>query len=288
MPISKAVSFGNESDLGPPEFLHYMARDSETKVICLYVEGTRRSDELKKAIFDAAARKPLIILKGGLTETGGRAVASHTGAMSGSAAIWEALARQAGAILVNDFDELVDMAFLFSLSKPPSGNRIGLLTISGGFGVYATDQVINSGFELPEFSDSVKKGVAKFIDAPGTSVNNPVDMAAKSFQPENFSEMYSTLNSDNDIDSFVIICSIEYMTFFGDNQDAILDYIFPKMIEAMKEFKKPVYIAFLHTAIEYSRLKNERAFLKAGYPVFATVQRCLTAMKRAQQYRGSS
>lgn len=285
VPVRKAVSYGNEIDLGAPEFLYYFARDPETKVICLYIEGTRRPDELKKAVFDAAARKPLVILKGGITDTGSRAVSSHTGAMSGAAVIWESLARQAGAALVSDFDELVDMSLLFSLSGPPAGKRIGLLTISGGFGVYATDQVAKAGFELPELTSKTKTGMEKFIDSAGTSVKNPVDMAAKFFQPAFFKDMFSTLNADDNIDCFIMIYSMEYLAWLTGQEKAISEFLVTNIIQNLKEFTKPLYIVFLHTICEDLRLVHERSFIAAGYPVFPTVQRCLDSLKRSMNYR---
>lgn len=286
--LSKVVSYGNESDLGAPEFLHYMARDPKTEVICLYIEGTRRPDDLKAAIKDATGKKPLIILKGGLTEAGSRAVASHTGALTGASELWGAIARQAGAFMTEDTDEMIDLATLFVLSRPPAGKRIGLLTISGGFGVFATDQVIKAGFEMPKLSPGTQAGLREFIDAPGTSRQNPVDMASKFFQPQYYTRMFQVFDNDPGIDAYVLVCAMEYLTLLGDQAEQMSSGLVAALIDGLGQMKKPIYVAFLHSVRDDIRGKHVRAFTDAGYPVFPTVKRCLLALQRALKKTSAS
>jgi len=285
--FSKAVSYGNESDLGPPEFLPYLARDPQTSVICLYIEGTRRPEQLRAALADAAAKKPLIILKGGMTEVGERAVASHTGALTGAAQVWRALARQTGAIMADDLDDLVDLAMLYTLSRPPAGRRIGILTISGGFGVFATDQVINAGFEMPELSAEGRAALLKFVDAPGTSVKNPVDMAAKFFQPQNYERIFSGLNQEPAVDSYIVILAMEYLTYINEKAPEWSGFLTKALINALNRITdKPVYVVFFHTILDKLRQDLELEFIRAGYPVYPDMERCLTALARAADRDG--
>ncbi len=279
--FGKAVSYGNESDLGAPEFLHYMARDPDTEVICLYIEGTRRPGELKSALFDAAAKKPVIVLKGGSTDVGNRAVASHTGAMTGSSEVWRAVCRQAGAVMVADVEEMLDLAILMSLSRPPLGNKLCLLTISGGFGVFATDQVIKAGFEMPRFSADTNKALLEYIDAPGTSIANPVDMAARFFQPQNYEKIFSLLNTETTFDAWVLVCAIEYLTYLGSKEKDWSTFMVGALIGGMKQLGKPLYVVMFHTTSDYLRQQHERSMLAAGFPVFPDMQRCLTALSRS-------
>jgi len=281
--LSKVVSYGNECDLGAPEFLHYLARDKKTEVICLYIEGTRRAGELFSALKDAAEKKPVVILKGGSTDVGNRAVASHTGALTGSSEVWNAIARQTKAIMAEDTDEMLDLAILLSLVGPPPGRRIGLLTISGGFGVFATDQVVRAGFEMPLLAKQTQKALFKFIDAPGTSIQNPVDMAAKFFQPQHYAELFPAFDKDPGVDAFILVCAMEYLTILSSKTREWSTAMVKTLINGLNYMKKPVYIVLLHTAEEVIRLEHEHSFLAAGYPVFPTVNRCLLAMQRSME-----
>jgi len=286
--MSKAVSYGNESDLGPPELLYYLARDPATRVICLYIEGSRRPAELKKALEYAAARKPVALLKGGITGAGERAVASHTGAMSGVAQVWGALARQSGACMAPDIDELMDLALLFSKSRPPRGKRVCLMTVSGGFGVFATDQIIKAGFDMPRFGGDAGKALKQYIDAPGTSLANPLDMAARFFQPGNYNKIFRAVAADPGFDFYIVIAAMEYLTFLGSKEREWSDFMVKALIGGLGQLEKPVYVVLQHTASEQVRLEHERAFLAAGYPVFPTTQRCLDAVKRSMDAKAGS
>jgi acyl-CoA synthetase (NDP forming) len=286
--FGKGVSYGNESDLGPPEFLHYLARDPRIKVICLYIEGTRRPDELKAALTDAAARKPVIVLKGGTTGVGNRAVSSHTGAMAGAGEIWDALIRQAGAMPATDIDSMLDLAVLHSLSAPPRGRRVCLLSVSGGFGVFATDQIIRAGFEMPELGAETRQALSKNFDAPGTSTRNPVDLAAKFFQPQHFQELFGALNAEPNIDAFIVIVAIEYLCFVGSKAAEWSGFMVKALQGGLKLLQKPVYVVSFHTALDELRLQHERSFLAEGLPVFPDMNRCLAAVNRAMKGGGQN
>jgi acyl-CoA synthetase (NDP forming) len=281
--FSKGVSYGNESDLGPPELLHYLSRDPKTEVICLYIEGTRRPDELRAALTDAAARKPLVVLKGGVTSVGNRAVSSHTGAMAGAGEIWEALVRQAGAVMASDIDEMLDLAALYSLSTAPRGKRVCLLSVSGGFGVFAADQIMGAGFEMPELTEQTRAALSKNFDAPGTSTKNPVDLAAKFFQPQHFGELFSAFNNEPNIDAFIVIVAIEYLTFVNDKAEQWSGFMVKALQNGLKLLTKPVYVVFFHTAADALRLKHEKSFLAEGLPVFPDMKRCLVALKKTRE-----
>ena len=279
--VAKAVSYGNESDLGPPEFLHYMARDPATKVICLYIEGTRRPEELKDALADAASKKPVVVLKGGSTDVGNRAVASHTGALTGQAEVWDAFIRQCGAMPVSDIKEMLDGAVLYSLSAPPPGDRVGLLTVSGGFGVFATDQVIKAGFRMPRFSDEVTARIKEFINAPGTSVANPADMAAKFFQPQHYEKMFRAFDDENNFDCYVMIMAMEYLAFLGSREREVSTFLVKAIKGGLDLMKKPVYIVFYQTAADQVRLDHVRYLLNEGYPVFDDMASALRVLKKS-------
>ncbi|KKL54964.1 hypothetical protein LCGC14_2260160 [marine sediment metagenome] len=125
--FSKAVSYGNGLDLNEADFLDYFAQDAESAVVGAYVEGVRDGRRFLAALKRAAARKPVVVLKGGRTAAGGRAAASHTAALAGRHAVWTAAVTQAGAISVDTVEELIDMLIAFAYMRParalPAGKK---------------------------------------------------------------------------------------------------------------------------------------------------------------------
>jgi len=173
--FSKIISYGNAIDLDCPDFLEYLAYDPETKVIALYIEGTHNGEYLKSAMVEAAKLKPVLALKGGVTEHGRRAASSHTGSLAGSPKIWESLFKQAGVIQVEDFDELLDTTLAFSYAPLPSGKGTAIITNSGGFSVLETDVCVKAGLEVPQFTKETLAELRRIVPIAGTSINNPLD-----------------------------------------------------------------------------------------------------------------
>jgi acyl-CoA synthetase (NDP forming) len=173
--FSKVISYGNAIDLDCPDFLEYLAHDPDTQVLALYMEGTRNGDRLRTAMGEAAAVKPVLALKGGVTEHGCRAAASHTGSLAGTPEIWSALFRQAGVVQVQDFDELLDAALGLSYASLPSGKGTAIITNSGGLSVLETDLCVRAGLEVPPFGQKTAADLRKLVPLAGTSITNPLD-----------------------------------------------------------------------------------------------------------------
>lgn len=174
---SKVFSYGNACDLGSPDFLEYLAEDEKTKVIGMYIEGIKDGERLIKSLKKATEIKPVVVWKGGRTEAGARAVASHTGSIAGSAKIWDAVFEQTGAVKVKDFEELLDTVSVFVFCPPTTSKNLGLVSISGGTSVSNTDFCIEEGFNVPELSYKTREKLSKFVQSMGTSVKNPLDLA---------------------------------------------------------------------------------------------------------------
>lgn len=173
--FSKVISYGNAIDLDCPDFLEYLAHDPETEVIALYVEGTRDGNRLKAAMTEAAKLKPVLALKGGVTEHGRRAASSHTGSLAGEPEIWRSLFRQAGAVQVEDFEELLDATLALSCAPLPLGKGTAIITNSGGFSVLETDLCVRAGLEVPQFTKETTAELRKLVPLAGTSITNPLD-----------------------------------------------------------------------------------------------------------------
>lgn len=175
--FSKAVSSGNEAVIKLHDLLEYLGQDQATGAILMYVEGAPDGRRFFEACREASLKKPVVILKGGVSEAGSLACASHTGHLAGSAQIFNAAARQAGAVLVEDLDELFHAAAAIVAHPRPRGRRAAMVTMGGGWGVLAVDAMTRAGLVPAELSPDTIEKLNAFL-ADRWSHRNPVDMAA--------------------------------------------------------------------------------------------------------------
>jgi acyl-CoA synthetase (NDP forming) len=173
--FSKVMSYGNAVDLNESDFFDYCADDPDTEIVLAYIEGVKDGRRFRQALTKAASRKPVVILKGGRTEAGSRAVQSHTASMAGSIETFEALCRQAGAVVVNSMEELQDMAVAFRFVGRLAGPRAGVVSGGGGRSVLSADELTAAGFEVPQLTQKAQEKLREFTPSAGTSVRNPVD-----------------------------------------------------------------------------------------------------------------
>jgi acyl-CoA synthetase (NDP forming) len=178
--FNKYISSGNEADLTFEDYLEFLGEDEGTKVICGYVEGLKdgkRFFNLAKAI---TARKPVILLKAGNTPEGAGAALSHTGSMSGSAPIHEAVFKQTGVIPVERVDQMLDVASALIRQPLPRGKRVGIVAGGGGFGVVAADACRRLGLQVPPLSAKTIESLDRFMQSRWSHAN-PVDMAGDAY-----------------------------------------------------------------------------------------------------------
>src|SRR6478752_707210 len=177
--ISYCVSAGNESDLGAGEFLDYMVQDASTDVILLFIEGIRDVDKFLAAARRAAeARKPIIVTKVGRSGAGERAAASHTASMAGWSAAYDAVFAKYGFIVSNDLDEAVTIAAVLTTNPLPKGDRVAVLTVSGGAGIWGADTVSMQGLQVPALSEGIQSQIKQWMPSYGAA-GNPVDVTAQ-------------------------------------------------------------------------------------------------------------
>ena len=177
--FSKVAHIGNQIDLTIEDFLEYFADDAETKVIACYIEGIKRGREFLQLAKQISRRKPIIVWKAGRTEAGVRAAASHTGALAGNGAVFDAALRQSGIVSAQNLEELIDLAVGFTCPVMPGGNRLGVLVESGGGAVGSADIYEGLGLEMPALSRETQKELADVLQdiIPAfPSLQNPVDM----------------------------------------------------------------------------------------------------------------
>ena len=175
--ISRCVSVGNQAMLKTEDFLQYLITDDKTKVVLAYIESVADGRSFMEISRKLTRVKPFIVLKGGKTETGSRAAKSHTGAMAGSGAAFEAVCRQSGIIGADDVEDMFDTAVAF-LSQPiPKGNRVGIVANGGGWGVIMADACTSAGLEVASLSEDTLRALDKRLPA-WWNRQNPVDLVA--------------------------------------------------------------------------------------------------------------
>ncbi|MEW6441571.1 MAG: CoA-binding protein [bacterium] len=172
---SKVISAGNCADLGWGDYLGYFAADPDTQVVLLYIEGIEDGRKFFESAKKASLAKPIVLLKGGRTEAGTRAAASHTGVMAGSDHVFSSLCRQAGIVRAETAEQAAILAAAFVSTSLPAGRRLGIVTGGGGYGVLSADAAAKRGLNLVRLSDATVEKLRKHLP-PWWSPNNPVDM----------------------------------------------------------------------------------------------------------------
>ena len=190
--LSKFVSYGNASDLSEIDLLDYLREDDETRVVALYIETVSDGRRFMEAARKLAAVKPLIVIKSGRSESGGRATQSHTGSMAGSDVVYEAALNQCGAIRVAGIEEMFDLCRGFVHLPPVRGKRIAIVTNSGGPGVLAADAADASGLKTEAPSQNLRDRLAaKLPDF--YALTNPFDLTVQGTEDEYRDTLVETL-----------------------------------------------------------------------------------------------
>ena len=210
--ISYCVSTGNESDLGAGEFLDYMVQDASTDVILLFIEGIRDVDKFLAAARRAAeAGKPVIVTKVGRSGAGERAAASHTASMAGWSAAYDAVFAKYGFIVSNDLDEAVSIAAVLTSNPLPKGDRVAVLTVSGGAGIWGADAVSLQGLQVPELSAGVQSEIRKLLPSYGAA-RNPIDVTAQGVHSGGLQRSIDLLSVSDEVDAILVVLSLSSET----------------------------------------------------------------------------
>ncbi len=240
--INKFISYGNAMSVDESDLVEYLVNDPETKVIALYVEGTRDGRKFFETCKKYAGKKPIVVIKGGLSEAGGKATASHTGSLAGSAKVFEALVKQTGLIYAECLREVFDIARAFEREPIPKGNRVQIITNGGGYGVLTADAVSESCMNLAEMSPEYRKPI---IHASPTYavIKNPMDLTGDA-DNDRFMIAVENAMKDPGVDSVILILLFQVPTLDSD--------IVEGMSELLTKRKKPVLV--VSAGGEYAQL----------------------------------
>ncbi len=236
--FSAVISYGNKAMLDCHDFFSFLANDEETKAVALYIEGVNNGRELFEKLRSIVAKKPVVILKGGRTNSGVAAAATHTASLAGNARIFEATIRQSGAVLVDTVEELFDIAKVLAEQPVCKGNGIGVITNGGGCGVICSDYCEELGVNLPQLQKSVLKTFEKSgIMHPAYSRRNPLDIVGDAL-PNRYELAINTLLREPSIHGLIIIQTMQAMT------NPVLDA--KVIVDAQRQFPdKPIISCFM-------------------------------------------
>jgi acetyltransferase len=268
-------SYGNECDLTMPEILEYYGQDDGTRAIMMQIESFKDPRAFLEVARKITPHKPILAIKAGRTRAGSVAVSSHTGTLVDQAAMATAMFRKAGVLEFHDTEQMVKAAVAFSMQDPPTGRRIGMITNTGGPGIQAVDESVDSGLEIATWSPEGKKRLAESLYAEA-SLGNPVDVVATG-GPDHYFAAVDTLLREQGTDMVLV--------FFVTAPFVDLDAIADRIKEATSQSKKPV-VMVIETIAKYGRLIE---LLRGhGLPVYEFAEdgaRALAAMARYTQLR---
>ncbi|HWV97627.1 MAG TPA: acetate--CoA ligase family protein [Xanthobacteraceae bacterium] len=267
--LSYVVSAGNEADLGAGEFFDYMVQDAATDVILLFLEGIRDPETFVAAARRAAeVGKPVIVVKVGRSSVGGRAAASHTASMAGWSAAYDAVFAKYGFIVSDDLDEAVAIAAVLTTSPLPKGDRVAVVTVSGGGGIWGADVAVAQGLDVPELSAPLQGAIRALIPSYG-SPRNPIDITAQAVHSGGLQKTVDLLSQSEEVDSILLVLSLS-------NETRI-----PFKIEELKPLldaqRKPVVFYTYTVPSQFARTE----LAKAGAVVLSSLLHTGVALRRA-------
>jgi len=296
--VSRAVSAGNAAAVGVPDYLEYFATDAETRVSLVYVEGIVDGRAFFDRAREVARSKPLVVLKGGTTESGRRAAASHTGALAADDAVFDGMCRQANITRAASVEAAFDAAAAFATQPLPRGPRVAVVTTAGGWGVVTADTIARSELELLALPDDLRAAIDERLP-PRWSRNNPIDLAGGETR-DTIPELLDLVTRHPEVDAVVYLGvgiqsnqarllrdgrfwpneSLERIVAYHERQDARFAQAAADVSEATG---KPVLTA-TELAVADPDNAGPRAVRATGRYCFPSAQRAVDALEHLWRY----
>ena len=270
------ASNGNACDVTIPEIIRYLGDDEGTRVIVTYVEGLRDPANFMKTVQEVAAKKPILAMKAGRTKEGAKAAASHTGGLAKEDIATDLIFKKAGVVDFRDEGELIQAAVAFASQPIPKGNRVGIITNTGGPAVIATDVLVGAGLQLPPLSAKTEAFLKEKL-YPEASVRNPVDVLATA----NAAHYRACMDAMMEDDHFDCVF-INFVTpFFVDNES-----IAREIVAISRQQRKPIVCNLMTDRRKWTEVV--KILQDGGVPCFSlpgAAARAMTAMVRYNTLR---
>jgi acyl-CoA synthetase (NDP forming) len=274
LPISKICDFGNKCDVNEVDILPYLADDPSTNVICMHLEDIKDGQRFREVAKKAVAQKPVLILKPGRSEAGARAAASHTGSLAGDDLVYESAFKQTGVIRLRTWREYWEIPKALSLQPLPKGNRIAIITATGGAGVMLTDAASEAKLVPATFVPATRSQLERLSFR---LANNPVDVGPlMSLRDDPFTiyeEVVPVVLSDPNVDCLTIVCH------FGQPIVNVLTGLAPKIAK----IGKPVTV--FGYGIDLADMQESGLEIEAlGLPVYLDLETAVKALAVGAAY----
>ena len=221
--ISKFAFMGDKIDVDDVDLLQYFGRDNQTKVICLYMEGVKDGRAFIETARKIVKEKPILALKGGITEESAHRAKSHTASMAGKDEIFDAALKKAGIIRVEDVEELMDAAIVLSKQPPMRGENVTIVSNVGGPAILAGDAVVRNNLKLANLTEETKRKIESSY--PGVDATNPIDIIADA-RADRYEKVLELVLSDRNVDGVLIINMLK--SCFFEPKDA---KVIPKVVK---------------------------------------------------------
>jgi len=272
--LAKLISIGNKADLDETDFLTAFARDDESKVIVGYLESIVSGDAFVRAAEAAASVKPVVVMKAGTTESGGKAASSHTG----SHIAYGAAFKRSGIIRAETFEALFDYATALAMQPVPKGDRVAIITNAGGPGIMAADAVENAGLHVATLGDGTATALRAKLPA-AASVGNPIDVLGDA-DPERYATAVKAAQEDEAVDAIIVILAPQALTSPAETALAVAERVRIAGSD-LSSSPKPVLAAFMGGE---DVMPGRYELVASGLPDYPAPERAVAALKAMLEY----
>jgi acyl-CoA synthetase (NDP forming) len=276
--VSKICDFGNKCDVDESDLMEYLGEDPETSVISMYLESITNGRRFLEVVSRVALRKPVLLLKSGKTKEGARASVSHTGSLAIDDHIFEAVCNQSGALRLERFNDLFEMPKIFAYQPLPEGNRMGIITITGGVGVLSIDEGAKYGLVTGRLSPRTRDSLNDIFPNLGEI---PVDIgppaaAIKDF-PSRYPEIFNAVMADENVDCLFNILWVDPVGRLVEAYEKVYELIRGK-------YKKPI-ATWLYGPNPRVVAELRQRMEELNFPVFSGPETSIRALGMALRFR---
>lgn len=270
--FAQFISIGNQADVNAETALEYWENDEDVEQILLYMESIQNPSNFRKLATRISRKKPVLALKAGRSAAGASAASSHTGSLAGADKAANALLHQSGVIREYSLKNLFATAKVFANCPIPQGDRVAIITNSGGPGIMATDAISEYGMQMAKITDETKEKLRSFLPS-AASVKNPIDMIA-SAPIEHYKQTLETVIADPNVDMIITI----YLPFLG-----LKDIDVAKALMEIKAQhpEKPIIGVFMTKSEFFTKLSN----MDVNMPFFMYAEEAADGLNRLNQQR---
>ncbi|MBA3030565.1 MAG: hypothetical protein FP816_17375 [Desulfobacteraceae bacterium] len=296
--FSVVMSYGNACDIDAVAMMDYFEADPKTKIVGAYLEGVENGRAFFESLKRCAAKKPVVIMKGGLSEQGHRGTVGHTGSMAGTRHVWQAAIKSAGAMAAHDLRDLVECLMAVNCLEGFTGGGVGLMAGGGARVVEGLDAASNFGFPVPELDDASTAKIQALLPPAGGKGGNPADLANPGIVPGVINPTMEVFSAREDIQIMVMYQMLFYFynnmrKMSANPEDAMAPHqeILTKAKEIREKTGKPLALVLVDTAsspahgeVEQYRMKVRHLYTTNGIPCFDTGNQAFSVMRRVAEY----